>query len=206
MTTLNSLSDLYLLTIRELHSAEGQLADALPRMAAAASNPGLRRVFERLRAESREHRRRLEHVCEGLGLSARGARSRGMHGLVEEARELIRNDGDSDVCDAALVAAAQRIVHYQIACYGCARTYARMLDRDLDLRLLQQSQIEEREADRALTGIAERAVTRGAMRDMSVERRVERDVDRGAADVGAQGRTTRKSGRKSTDSGPGARL
>lgn len=183
MPTLNTLSDLYVLTLRELYSAEGQLADALPRMAASAANVDLRRVFERLHAESREHQRRLEHICRGMELGPRGARSRGMHGLVEEARELARKDGDPDVCDAALIAAAQRIAHYQIACYGCARSYARMLARELDVRLLDQSRIEEREADRALARIAERVTTRGVMRESTVRRRVERDSD-GLADTG----------------------
>lgn len=205
MTTLNSLSDLYLLTIRELHSAEGQLADALPRLTAAASNADLRGVFDRLLAESREHQRRLEHISRGLRRSPRGARSRGMHGLVEEARELVRNEGDADVCDAALVAAAQRIAHYQIACYGCARSYALKLTRDLDLRLLDQSRIEEREADRALTRIAERVTTRGAMRDRTVERRIERDADWAGAGAAAQ-RGAGRAARSAPGAGPEAQL
>jgi ferritin-like metal-binding protein YciE len=177
MVSLNSLSDLYLHTLRDIHSAEEQLAAALPRMASAATHAGLREAFEKHLAETREHAARVEQICEALDRSPGGQRCRAMQGLIEEAKEILRAKGEPDVRDAALIGAAQRVEHYEIAAYGCARAYARMLGRDQDVRLLQESLNEEGETDKLLTRLAERVVNRDAFRDYQVEMPVEARAD-----------------------------
>ncbi len=151
---LQDLGALYLDQIRDLYSAETQIVEALPKMIEAASHDQLRSGFERHLDQTREHVRRLEQIAQRLDEDADGKTCHGMKGLLKEGKETMKEKADSDVLDAALIADAQRVEHYEIAGYGCARTYAEALDRKDDVRLLQQTLDEEAETDRALTAIA----------------------------------------------------
>jgi ferritin-like metal-binding protein YciE len=163
MATLQSLQDLYLDQLRDLHSAELQIVDALPKMIDAASHPELRQAFQTHLTQTEEHVRRIERICDGLGASPRGETCDGMKGLLKEGEKTMKARADSDVLDAALIAAAQRVEHYEIAAYGCTKTYARLLGRHDDVRLLQQTEDEEGQTDKLLTSVAERAINLDAL-------------------------------------------
>lgn len=149
--------------VKDLLHAEKQLVKALPKMAAATSNPKLRKAMEAHFEETKNHVARLEEVCEHLGIPARGQKCAAMEGLVEEAQEILDADADDDVRDAALIAAAQRVEHYEIAGYGSARTFAQELGLKPVVKLLQATLDEESKADKKLTEIAEGRVNAKAV-------------------------------------------
>ena len=121
----HSLRDLYIEELQDLYSAEQQIIDALPQLSSAATSPDLKRAFEEHLEQTTVHRERLELILKGLNVQAGGHQCEGMEGLIKEGRERLRQDSPSDVKDAALISAAQRVEHYEIAGYGTARTYAR---------------------------------------------------------------------------------
>jgi ferritin-like metal-binding protein YciE len=151
---LETLRDLYIHELKDLHSAEKQLTKALPRMARAATNEDLAAGFEEHLAQTEEHVNRLEKILESHNESTRGPKCKGMEGLIEEGKEMIEEDGDDDVRDAGLISAAQRVEHYEIAGYGCARTYAEILGDRKGADLLDQTLEEEAATDKKLTGLA----------------------------------------------------
>ena len=151
----SSLKDLYIDTLKDLYNAEVQLTRALPRMAKAASSSALRTALEDHLEQTQEHVTRLEKIIEKLGASPKGKRCRGMEGVIEEGSEVLEKDGDPAVLDAALILAAQKAEHYEIASYGCARTYAETMGDTKAAEILQQTLDEEGAADKKLTGIAE---------------------------------------------------
>ena len=151
---LETLRDLYIHELKDLHSAEKQLTKALPRMAKAATNEDLAAGFEEHLAQTEEHVNRLEKILESHDESTRGPKCKGMEGLIEEGKEMIEEDGDDDVRDAGLISAAQRVEHYEIAGYGCARTYAEILGDRKGADLLDQTLEEEAATDKKLTGLA----------------------------------------------------
>jgi ferritin-like metal-binding protein YciE len=155
---LNTLQDLYLDELRDLYDAENQLVKALPQMIKAASSDELRTAFEEHLEQTREQVSRLEQVFERYGASPKGKKCKGMQGLIEEAKELIKEDIDEDVLDAGLIAAAQRVEHYEIAVYGCVCTYAKLLGNEEDADLLGQTLDEEKDTDERLTDIAESTI------------------------------------------------
>lgn len=151
---LNSLDDLLLHELKDLHSAEKQLTKALPKMAKAASSPKLRQAFERHLGETEQQLERLERIFERLEAKPGRHKCKAMEGLIEEGSELIKEDGEPAVKDAALIAAAQRVEHYEIAGYGAARTYAEMLGHSEAARLLQTTLDEEKATDAKLNDLA----------------------------------------------------
>jgi ferritin-like metal-binding protein YciE len=155
---LQSLEDLFLHDLKDLYNAENQILKALPRMAKKASAPELRRAFEQHLKQTEQQVRRLERIFDTLDEKAKGKTCKGMQGLIEEGKEMIGEDIEDDVLDAALIAAAQKVEHYEIAAYGTARTYAEMLGNDTAARLLQQTLDEEAETDKKLTQLAEQLV------------------------------------------------
>ena len=155
---METLRDLYVEELKDLYSAENQLTKALPRMAKAASNSELKQAFTRHLQETERHVKRLEEVCDDLGVSPRGKKCVGMEGLIEEAKELIKEKPDADVLDAGLIAAAQHVEHYEMAGYGCVRTYARQLGYEGQADILQSTLDEEGYTDKLLTQIAESSV------------------------------------------------
>ena len=162
---IDSLQKLYVDELKDLYSAEKQILQALPRMAKKASNPQLRQAFEEHLAVTRTHVERLDRIFERLERSPRGKKCKGMEGLLEEGKEVMQEDMDPEVLDAALIAAAQRVEHYEIAGYGTVRSYARLLREDEDARLLQQTLDEEGEADQKLTQLAESSINVEAMQE-----------------------------------------
>lgn len=161
--SLDSLHDLYVEELRDLHSAERQITKALPRMAKAAQSAELRKAFENHLRETEGHIERLDRIFSELGERGTGKKCKGMEGLVEEGKEMMQEEGEAPVMDAALIAAAQRVEHYEIAAYGCVRNYADLLGYSDASRLLQQTLDEEEAADEKLTKIAEGSVNAAAM-------------------------------------------
>jgi ferritin-like metal-binding protein YciE len=155
---LGSLHDLYLDELKDLYSAENQLVKALPKMAKAANAPELRAAFEEHLEETRNQVKRLERIFKELDASPRGKKCKGMEGLIEEGKEILGEDADANVLDAALIAAAQRVEHYEMAGYGCVRTFARLLGYDDAADLLQETLDEEGAADKKLTQLAESVI------------------------------------------------
>jgi ferritin-like metal-binding protein YciE len=152
------MRDLYIHELKDLYSAENQIIKALPKMAKAASSDELRQAFEEHLEQTQEHARRLETIFERMEMAARGKKCKAVEGLIEEGKETMEKDAEPAVLDAALIAAAQRVEHYEIAGYGCARTYARLLGEEEAAELLQQTLDEEGETDKKLTELAESAI------------------------------------------------
>jgi len=150
---LQSLQDLFEHEIADLYDAETQLVTALPKLAQAASNDELRGAFEQHLGETRDHVRRLDEIRGQIGSSIT-EQCDGMRGLIKEGEEVVSGGGDPNVKDAALISAAQRVEHYEIAAYGTARTLADELDLDDAKDLLDQTLDEEGSADKLLTKIA----------------------------------------------------
>jgi ferritin-like metal-binding protein YciE len=151
---LETLKDLYIHELKDLHNAEKQLTKALPKMAKAASNDKLAEGFKQHLRQTEEHVNRLEKILESHDESTRGPKCKGMEGLIEEGSEMIKEDAEDEVRDAGLIAAAQRVEHYEIAGYGCARTYAEMLGDEKSADLLQRTLDEEAATDKKLTELA----------------------------------------------------
>jgi ferritin-like metal-binding protein YciE len=160
---LESLKDLLEDELKDMYSAETQLTKALPRMAKHASNPELKRAFQHHLKQTEEHARRIERICEELGFKPRGKRCMGMEGLIEEGKEVLNEAAEPDVLDAGMIAAAQKVEHYEIAAYGTARAHAGRMGYGNAARILQQTLDEESEANELLTKIAERMVNQEAM-------------------------------------------
>jgi ferritin-like metal-binding protein YciE len=158
--SLDSLQDLYVEELKDLYSAETQLLKALPQMAEGATNDELRGAFTEHLEVTKEQVRRLETIFDELEQPPRGKTCRGMEGLIRESNEILENDADPDVRDAALIAAAQRVEHYEIAGYGTVRTYAQQLGLDKQAKLLQKTLDEEGETDKRLTRLAEGRINR----------------------------------------------
>jgi len=190
---LESLQELYLEQLKDLHSAEEQIIEALPKMIAQTSHAELRQAFELHLKQTKEQLRRLDQMGQRAGQKLTGHKCKGMEGLLEEGEELLKERSDSDVLDAALISAAQRVEHYEIAGYGCARTYANLLGLKDDAKLLQQTLDEEGDTDHLLTDLAERVINIEALTgDRQVGRTADRGADmaRGSSSPSKRGRTT----------------
>ena len=155
---LDSLQTLYIEELRDLYSAEQQLIVALPKMAKAALASELKQAFEDHLAQTRDHAERLEEIFDKLDKRPADKTCKAMKGLIEEGSEIFEEEGEDSVIDAALIAAAQRIEHYEIAGYGTVRTFANILGEEDAAELLQQTLDEEGEADKLLTELAESVV------------------------------------------------
>ncbi len=160
---LESLKDLYLEQLKDLYSAETQLVDALPKMAEAATAADLKRGFQEHLLQTQEHVNRLERIFQSLGEKPGGHTCEGMKGLIKEGEQMIKTKGEPNVLDAGLIAAAQRVEHYEIAGYGTVRTYAELLGHDEHVTLLERTLTEEEETDERLTMLAESHVNQEAL-------------------------------------------
>jgi ferritin-like metal-binding protein YciE len=152
---LESLQDLFVDQLKDLHSAEVQLTKALPKMAKAAVSEKLRTAFTKHLQETEHQVERLENIFKQLDVSPKGKKCKAMVGLIEEGKELIDMDGDDHVKDAGLIAAAQRVEHYEMAGYGTVRTYAQLLGLEEAANLLQETLDEEKAADDKLNELAQ---------------------------------------------------
>jgi ferritin-like metal-binding protein YciE len=161
---IETLRDLYVEQLRDLYSAETQLVKALPKMAKGASNSQLQAAFTQHLSQTQQHVQRLEQIFKQLNTSSKGPACKGMEGLITEGEEMIKMKGDPAAIDAGLIAAAQRVEHYEIAGYGCVRTYAHQLGDQTSEKLLQQTLDEEGATDQKLTMLAEQVINLEAER------------------------------------------
>ena len=155
MSKLNSPRDLLIHELKDLYSAEIQLAKALPKMAKAATDDELKSAFEQHLEETRTHAERLEKIMSQLDESPKGKKCKAMEGLVEEGKEVIDEQAEASIKDLALITAAQKVEHYEIAGYGSARTLAELIGESRIAKVLQETLDEEGETDKRLTQIAE---------------------------------------------------
>jgi ferritin-like metal-binding protein YciE len=158
MAKVATLEDLFLDEIRDLYDAEKQLTKALPKMAKAASSEELRTAFENHLEETENQVERLEQIFTMLDQKGTGKKCAAMAGLVQEGDEMVSSTDDSAVRDAGLIAAAQKVEHYEISGYGSARTHAQLLGHQEAVSLLEETLYEEKQADRILNGLAESSV------------------------------------------------
>lgn len=151
---VQSLQDLLIDELKDIYSAEKQITRALPKMAKAAKSPELKQAFEKHLEETKGQIERLDEIFETLGKKATGKTCHGMQGLVEEGSEMIGELDKSDVRDAALISAAQRVEHYEIAAYGTVREYAKMLGQKNIAKLLEETLEEEKATDEELNSLS----------------------------------------------------
>jgi ferritin-like metal-binding protein YciE len=161
---LDNLQTVLILQLQDLYSAEHQLISALPKMAEAASSQELKSAFETHLEETKHHKQRIEQAFRMLRQEPKMETCEAMKGLIAEGDEAIALEGEPDVKDAILIAAAQRVEHYEIAGYGCVRSFARRIGRQDVASLLQETLEEEANADKILTHIAETSVNTEAAR------------------------------------------
>ncbi|MDQ3019360.1 MAG: ferritin-like domain-containing protein [Bacteroidota bacterium] len=155
MAKLKTLEDFFIEELKDLYSAEKQLTKALPKMVKAANSQELKDAFQHHLGETENQVKRLEDISKDIGKTLGGKKCKAMEGLIEEGKEIIEVDAEPAVKDAALIAAAQKVEHYEIASYGCCVTYARLLNNEKAENLLQETLDEEGNADKTLTGLAE---------------------------------------------------
>ncbi len=154
---LNSLQDLYLSELKDLYDAENRIIKALPKMVEAANSPELRTAFEEHLEQTRMQAQRLEQIFQKMGETPKGEKCEGIVGILDEGEDVMDEveDAPPAVCDAALISAAQRVEHYEIAAYGTVRTFARRLGHEDHAQLLNQTLQEEGNTDKKLTNLAE---------------------------------------------------
>ena len=157
-TEFNSLEELFEHELKDLYDAEQRLTEALPKLAEKATSSDLKRAFQNHLRETEKHVERLESIFEQIGVEPEREKCAAMVGLIKEGEIVLDAEGDSNVLDAALIAAAQRAEHYEMAAYGTARSFARQLGNAYAAELLEQTLDEEKAADRKLTQIAESTV------------------------------------------------
>ena len=159
---MKNLKDLFEHQLKDLYSAESQLIEALPKMAKNASNDKLKKAFETHLEETKGHKKRLEEICDTLGIKPTGEKCKAMEGLVKEAESFLKEDTEKDVRDAGLIAEAQRVEHYEISGYGTAARYAKELGHNDIASKLKKTLDEEYKTDDLLTEMAESRVNREA--------------------------------------------
>jgi len=155
---LESLKDLYVEQLQDLYSAETQITEALPQMAEAATSPKLKKAFTVHLEETKGQVERLQKIFDALGSTSKGKKCKGMEGLLKEGIEMIKEDAEPAVKDAGLIAAAQRVEHYEMAGYGTVRAYAELLKYTDAVKLLEQTLKQEEATDEKLTTIAENEI------------------------------------------------
>ncbi len=159
---MDDLRGLFVDELRDVLSAERQLVKALPKMAKAAASPELRKGFQSHLKQTETHVSRLEKVFESMDETVRAKTCKAMEGLIEEGSEITKEDADPEVKDAALIAAAQKVEHYEIATYGTLVTWAKQLDEQTAEKLLSQTLDEEKATDRQLSEMAESGINAAA--------------------------------------------
>jgi len=163
MAKVTTMEDLFLDEIRDLYDAEKQLTKALPEMAHAASSDDLRNAFEEHLDQTVNQIERLERIFEALGEKPTGKKCAAMTGLIKEGNEMVNASGENAVRDAGLIAAAQKVEHYEISGYGSARAHAETLGHDAAVRLFDETLFEEQEADERLNDLANSLINEEAV-------------------------------------------
>jgi ferritin-like metal-binding protein YciE len=201
---MDSFDKLYMDQLKDAYSAEKQLVKALPKMVKAATSPELRTALEEHLDVTRRQVQRLEGIFQDLGKPASGKTCKGMAGIIEEGQEVLQEDGDPEVIDAGIIAAAQRVEHYEIATYGTLRTFAETKGDTKAARILEEILNEEKEADERLTKIAESSVNVDA-RDVDEDEWDEDEASEGEGDGRVQpgrGMSASDTGRRDKVNGP----
>jgi len=188
-----NLQELFVEEVRDIYDAEKQLVKALPKMAKAAESAELRAAFEEHLEITRAHVGRLEEVFKGLGMAARGKTCEGMKGLIEEGQEAME-EMEGTVLDAALIASAQKVEHYEIATYGTLATFAEVLGLEDAKDLLGQTLDEEKEADEKLTQIAGQINPEAEMGEEGGQEQAEGEGEGDMASTGSRSRSGRSGG------------
>ena len=160
--SLDSLQNLFVTELKDIYNAEKQLVTALPRIAKAARSAQLAEAITKHLKETEGHVARLEEIFQSLGLPARGKKCKGMEGLLEEGKEVMEEEAQESVRDAALISAAQKVEHYEIVAYGCLRSYAQILGHNDAAKRLEQTLKEEEAADEKLNELAEGGINQAA--------------------------------------------
>jgi ferritin-like metal-binding protein YciE len=155
---IDSLEKLFVDQLKDIYNAEKQITKALPKMAKAATDEELKNAFQTHLRQTEKQLQRLEQIFKDLGKTPQGKHCAGMEGVIEEGKELLEEDVEEGVLDAGLIGAAQKVEHYEIAAYGCLKTYARLLGNDRAAGLLEETLNEEKQTDQLLSEIAERAI------------------------------------------------
>ena len=168
---IENMEDLFLAEIEDLYDCEKRLTKALPKMAKASTSPELRKAFESHLQETVGHVERLEKVFGEIGKDPKAVTCEAIKGLIEEGEDMISNTDESPVRDAGIIAAANRVEHYEMAAYGSARTFAQTLGLNTAVSLLEQTLEEEKKADQKLTQLAETKINQEAMRAAPVSHR-----------------------------------
>lgn len=200
--SLETLHDLFVHELRDLYDAENQLLKALPLMAEAADSAELKEAFQNHLRETKQQVRRLEQVFSGLGERPSGKSCKAMQGLVAEGQELLEEDADPEVMDAALIVAAQKIEHYEIASYGSVCTFGRVLGYDDATEILKETMAEEERTDKMLSEIAGQLNPKAESADDAGERG---SGDENLSDLNAPGRANAGAGGNRMRSGQGRR-
>jgi ferritin-like metal-binding protein YciE len=151
---IETLRELWIDELQDLHSAEQQITKALPKLVKSSHDPGLKQAFEHHLEETKNHVMRLEQILKSVNESPKGKTCEGMKGLLKEGEDRLSNGKLGEVLDAGIISAAQRVEHYEIAAYGSARTYAELLGNQEAVRLLSETLQEEKNADQKLNQIA----------------------------------------------------
>jgi ferritin-like metal-binding protein YciE len=151
---MESLKDLFVDELKDLYSAENQILKALPKMIKKATSKELKAGFEKHLKETQVHVERLEKIFQELEQNPKGKKCKGMEGVIADGKELMEEDAEPEVMDAGLIGAAQHVEHYEMAGYGCVRTYAELLGHESFAKLLQKTLDEERATDEKLTELA----------------------------------------------------
>jgi ferritin-like metal-binding protein YciE len=151
---MESLKELLVDELKDLYSAENQILKALPKMIKKATSPDLKAGFEKHLKETQIHVERLETIFQELEESPKGKKCKGMEGVIADGKELMEEDAEPEVMDAGLIGAAQHVEHYEMAGYGCVRTYAELLSLNNIAKLLQKTLDEEKATDEKLTELA----------------------------------------------------
>jgi len=175
----NSLQELYVQQLRDLYNAENQLVKALPKMAKAAQSAALKQGFEHHLEQTKGHVDRLERIFSAMDQSPKGRKCAGMQGLVEEGEEVIKEQSSSYALDAALIASAQRVEHYEIAGYGTVRTFAELLGDNEAVELLRQTLDEEKQTDEKLTDLSKEVNSQA--KDAAPAAETEQESEEGAS-------------------------
>jgi ferritin-like metal-binding protein YciE len=153
---MESLRELFVDELKDLYSAENQILKALPKMIKKASSSELKKGFESHLQQTKVHVERLDEIFQQLGKSPKGKKCKGMEGVIADGKEWMEEDAETEVMDAGLIGAAQHVEHYEMAGYGCVRTYAELLGLDDLAKLLQKTLDEERQTDEKLTTLAQK--------------------------------------------------
>ncbi len=169
-----TMDQLFLDEIRDLYDAEKQLTKALPKMAKGASSEELRTAFEEHLGQTQGHVKRLEEIFDALGEKGTGKKCAAMQGLIKEGDELMSEMTQGALRDAGLIAAAQKVEHYEISGYGSARTHAQLLGNGEAVSLLDETLSEEKEADRKLNDLAENTINADALSESGTDDKVRR--------------------------------